>query len=490
MTSPRRVWLTVGMLFLAAPALGVSGRAAAQQVQNVPGYFAVVTGEDAMLRSGPGDFHYPIAKLPKSELLRVDGEAGAWARVAYPAGAAAFVPAESFQPDATGRAGAISRPSNLKAVNLTTGPRGSWQNVLGAPLPAGTKLALVEPQPVPDGRGGNFYKVVPPDSARAYVQSSALRKATQDEINHEMASQGNRAVSESQNPAPAPTGVRPLPSKGTPGAPAVTGGNLAEPMTPTAGTPEAPAAPGTGAAGAPSPTGAAPAPRPVEIPASPYEKLEAAFEAVRKEPTEQAEYTELTAELQKAIDGLDSNSPQTPAIRGRLQQRLDYLKLLTDLRDQKRKLAEAQGGLKQNDELIRKRLEELDRVRQYTIVGRLSASTLFNGEQLPLMYRIQTVGGPNPRTLAYVKPDPKMGINSKLGQVVGVVGDAVMDPTLRLNVITPLRVDALEAAASEGGGAPPAAAGSTGPAGASGATGAPAPAGEPASTGPAAPTGG
>jgi hypothetical protein len=229
----------------------------------------------------------------------------------------------------------------------------------------------------------------------------------------------------------------------------------------------------------------------VEIPPSPYEKLEAAFEAVRKEPAEQAEYTELTAELQKAIDGLDPASPQTPIVRGRLQQRLEYLKLLTDLRDQKRKLAEAQGGLKQNDELIRKRLAELDRVRQYTIVGRLSASTLYNGEQLPLMYRIQTVGGPNPRTLAYIKPDPKMGINSKLGQVVGVVGDAVMDSTLRLNVITPLRVDVLEPASPEGGGAPPA--GAPGPSGATGPTVAPPPAGEPdatGSTGATGPTGG
>jgi hypothetical protein len=153
------------------------------------------------------------------------------------------------------------------------------------------------------------------------------------------------------------------------------------------------------------------------------------------------------AEIQKTMDGLDS-SPQGTMIKRRLAQRLEYLKLWTDIREQKRKLAAAQGGFKDNDEQIKKRLEELDRVRQYTIVGRLSASTLYDGQRLPLMYRLQTVGGMNPRTLAYMKPDPKLGIDQKLGQVVGVIGESNVDQTLRLNIITPLRVDTLEPASS------------------------------------------
>src|SRR5262249_18308432 len=120
--------------------------------------------------------------------------------------------------------------------------------------------------------------------------------------------------------------------------------------------PATPANPNTTAQ---APTPGAPqatAPKPAEIPASPYEKLEAAFEAVRKQPADQAEYTELMAEIQKTIASLD-DSPQSGQIKPRLQQRLNYLKLQSDIREQKRKLAEAEGSFKENDELIKKRLE-------------------------------------------------------------------------------------------------------------------------------------
>jgi hypothetical protein len=452
MTSPRRVAIGLAVLVVAL-LLGAPARA---QMQQVTPYFAVVSGEDVMLRSGGGDLLYPVAKLTKGQLLRVDAEGAGWARVAYPPGTAAFIAAESFQPDATAKGGAISKPNKLKAFNLTTGVRGSWKDLLDTALPAGTKLALVEPEATPDGRGNSYYKVEPPKEARAFVQTGGLQKATQEQINAAMAA---------SKPGTAALGA--TPPNGTGVASAKDGHqvrSLAEPMVPPtvkpgdqqATAPQAtapapgepptnPAAPANPNTTAQAPAAPAVAPKAAEIPASPYEKLEAAFEAVRKQPADQAEYTELMAEIEKTIASLD-DSPQSGQIKPRLQQRLNYLKLQSDIREQKRKLAEAQGSFKENDELIKKRLEELDKVRQYTIVGRLSASTLYDGQRLPLMYRIQTVGGPNPRTLAYLKPDAKLGIDSKLGQVVGVVGESVVDPSLRLNIITPLRVDALEPA--------------------------------------------
>ena len=49
-----------------------------------------------------------------------------------------------------------------------------------------------------------------------------------------------------------------------------------------------------------------------------------------------------------------------------------------------------------------------------------------------------------PRTLGYIKPDPRFALDGKLGQIVGVIGEASVDKDLKLNVITPVRVDLLQ----------------------------------------------
>jgi hypothetical protein len=82
--------------------------------------------------------------------------------------------------------------------------------------------------------------------------------------------------------------------------------------------------------------------------------------------------------------------------------------------------------------------------RVYTIVGQLQPSTVYDGQKLPLMYRIVSVGGVSPRTLGYLKDDAEMNLLGKIGAVVGVIGEAQVDRSLMLNVITPVRVDVLK----------------------------------------------
>jgi hypothetical protein len=434
----------------------VAFAAASAQVQSVTPYFAMVSGDDALLRCGNEDMLYSIAKLPKGQMLRVDGEGAGWARVGYPTGIAAFAPADALQIDAGGKGATVTKPVKLKAANLTTGLKGSWKDVLETAIPAGTKLTLIDSEATPDGRGGSAYKVAPPEAARAYIQITVLRKATSEEINAYMASQAAKPAEAkpADKPIAAKPGDKPATPTTNPPQPANTPGTQPGDKTVTLTDPvvnpnTAPVTPGQAT---PSEQAAAPVPNveikpPQPIPPSPYEKLEQAFEAVRKQPPETAEFGELRNEYQAALDKLD-DSPASNAIRPRIVQRLEYLKLWTDIQDQKRKLSDSKATWNQDDQLLKQRLEEVDRVRQYTIVGRLSASTLYDGKRLPLMYRVQTVGGPAPRTLAYLKPDDKLNIQNKLGQVVGVLGESVVDSSLKIRIITPLRVDTLEPAAA------------------------------------------
>lgn len=393
------------------------------QVQPVTTYYVAVTADDTPLRCGDKEVLYPVARLNRGTLLRVDGAGNGWLRVVYPAGVVVCIGADTVQIDEGGKSATLMKESRLKAFNITSGYRGSWNSVLDAALPAGTKLVLAETEPVNDGRGNAGYKIVPPDQARAFIQESATTRATQAQIDAYLAALAPKNADSTK--VPETLAVKPDPAKTEPAK-----ADPVKPETPV-NQPETVAQ------------------QPVERPRSQWERLEAAFENVRKQPVESAEYTALIGEFQAAVDKMTDTGPDA-SLRRRLSQRLEFLKLQADIQAGAQRLSEQNQKLSADEQRLTERMQDVERTRQYTIVGRLSASTIYDGKRLPLMFRIMAVGGQSSRTLAYIKPDEKMKIEDKLGQVVGVLGEARMDPTLKSNVITPLRIDTLEAAGTPG----------------------------------------
>lgn len=75
----------------------------------------------------------------------------------------------------------------------------------------------------------------------------------------------------------------------------------------------------------------------------------------------------------------------------------------------------------------------------YEIVGRLGTSGVFNGDERPLLYRVQDPR--TNRTLAYVRPESNAAIKDMIGQHIGVMGILEYDPTLQVNIINMTRVD-------------------------------------------------
>lgn len=268
-------------------------------------------------------------------------------------------------------------------------------------------------------------------------------------------------------PVPAMTPAATPASKPTSDAPAGNSPETFKPSqdapstTPAAGTTSQPAggnAPATGTTpdatpreargGGTQPAAIEARPVPPKAPANPYEKLEGALSELRKQPVETAEYTELAAQFQAELDKLD-DSPASQAVRPRLQQRLTWLKSMADLQALRRKVAEDAKAATSSRSTIDERLADVARNRQYSVVGRLTASAIYDGTRLPLMYRIQAAGTGSPRTLAYLRPDAKLKIDSKIGQVIGVIGTTAIDSSLNLNIITPTRIDVLEAAPTQ-----------------------------------------
>jgi hypothetical protein len=82
--------------------------------------------------------------------------------------------------------------------------------------------------------------------------------------------------------------------------------------------------------------------------------------------------------------------------------------------------------------------------QQYTAVGMLNASVVYDGDRLPRLYRLQDpVSG---HTTAYLMEDPELKLSSMLGLVVGVKGSENFDESLRRNVITARSVAVLQTA--------------------------------------------
>lgn len=432
--------------FVAAPALA--------QVQDVAPYYGVVQSKQA-LRSRDGERFYSVADLDANQVVIVDGEGKEWARVMYPPGLAAFVRAEDVTIE--GSNATLSKPSKLKAANSVSGYSGSYMSLFMGELAPGTVLKVLEPAKENDGPVVG-YKVAAPEGSKGYIELRALRRATDAEVAAAKAKgqvgplptggvtakpsetkPSEAKPAESKPAQPATPGVDLTATPPTPGATPGTDKPVeviqkTDPNSPAGQTPAEGATPVTTTATAPV---VAPAP---ERPVSDLQRLEPTFQAVWKQPVLSAEVDELLSEYERAHDAIPESDAR---LRQQAQARIDALKLRQDFRNKLREQADAKAKIDSTTIRLKAQLDDIAKNRYYTIVGQLQPSLVYNGRDLPQMYRVVSVGGTAPRTLGYLRKTDKFELDKMVGTVVGIIGEAQLDRSLQLNIITPVQVDAL-----------------------------------------------
>ncbi|MFA6043479.1 MAG: OmpH family outer membrane protein [Phycisphaerales bacterium] len=432
---------------MAAPALA--------QVQDVAPYYAVVQGKQA-LRSRDGERFYSVADLADKAVVIVDGEGKEWARVYYPAGLSAFVRAEDVTVE--GSNATLAKPSKLKAANAASGYSGSYMSLFTGELAPGTVLKVMEPAKENDGPVVG-YRVAAPEGSKGYVEIRTLRRATDGEA---AAARAKGSVGALPNSKPGDT--KPTEAKGPetkPAETAVSGGDKpAAPAVDLTATPTTPAgdkpvevvqktdpnspAGATPPATAPAATSTEEAATPSRVPerkVSDLERLEPTFREVWKQPILNAEFDELLSEYERALADVPSTDARR---RQQVQARIDALTLRQDFRNKLREQEDAKSKLDQNNVKLKTQLDEIAKSRYYTIIGQLQPSLVYNGRDLPQMYRVVSVGGTAPRTLGYLMKTDKFDLQKMVGMVVGVIGEAQLDRSLQLNIITPVQVDMLK----------------------------------------------
>jgi hypothetical protein len=340
------------------------------------------------------------------------------------------------------------------AANIGGGERGNWWYLLDtdAKLPAGTRLAVTQVLKGPDGKTYG-YLVPAPKQARGYVRREFVRQATPSEL--------ESATHEPVAPSPAkPTDTKPPESK--PAAPGGPTGPAPKPIDPLKTEPSSP--PGgqpvpqvtdTSKPLEPRPAKPAEAPPESAPPAKPstpaksrplakVDTLAPLFEEAKTKP---AELDAVIVEFQRTIDSLGT-TPDDERARKYLSPYLEILKLRAALQEKNRKVSESSGTLKKESDQVSEEVARLEKMRQYNVVGRLVASTVYDGKRLPLMFRVLSPESTSARTLAYVAPGSGFNLTEKIGRVVGVVGEAKMDESLRVNIIVPARIDVLTSSGS------------------------------------------
>lgn len=433
--------------FVAATALVACSMPAFAQVKAVSPYYAVVTQNSTNLRAGGSERFYSVLALTQGQVVVVDGEGEGWNRVVYPPSMSAFIRAEDAALEGT--TVKLTKESRLRAASAIQGWSGSWQPLLETAMPSGAALTLVEP--VKEGEVVVGFKVQAPAEARGFVAASRLRRATQAEV--DAAKTKGQALPELPNvtisAGPAVTGTG-LAIKGTdPFAAqqgAITGASTAGSQTGNvvdiSATGEQNAAVSQGTVQPFAGTNTAPATT-VQATSLIGEDLEPIFRKVWAEPVMSSEIDELISQYQGAIDRIGDSDPRRKA---GLEQRLNALNIRREFRDTMRRQEAELAALNTQKTELQQALDTWAASRVYTIVGVLQPSTVYDGDRLPQMYRVVSVGGTSPRTLGYVRRSSELDLDRYIGSVVGVIGETQLDRSLMLNLITPVRVDPLRSA--------------------------------------------
>jgi hypothetical protein len=166
--------------------------------------------------------------------------------------------------------------------------------------------------------------------------------------------------------------------------------------------------------------------------------LEAAYARLLAEPIETAEVDPLRGlYLDLAKRHTDSRPiAQYAATRAR------QLELWAEVQQRKIELAALRDRARQTTVEAEESRLALESMQRYVAAGRLEASIIYDGKNLPKLFRIRNTE--TGRTLGYVQPDDRFDFAALLGRPVGVVGERAYNGGLRLTLIKPQRIDALD----------------------------------------------
>lgn len=463
-------WMRVRLGLVAVCASSLVTSALAQDGASAGGFprFMIVTADVAEVHAGADEKYYHFAEVRQGSVVKVVGEKAGWLKVVTvgPAfdTARAYVryPLDQSSPlkiDVGGKFARAGGRHDVLGINLRyeRDPVHSWKPI--ARLKADQRVRVFDR--IETDR--NYVRTIGmPETAEGYLNPVTLRQATEAEISRwetAVRTKVSAAAQPQQKPAARPEEDPARPDRAdsrtvTPNAadqaradqadgqqtpPVVASDERTVP--PVAIDPHRPAvAPDAGAANRGAADAASDGGKAGESDDSAVNRLktlDAKYEILQKEPIESAEVDPLMSLYREvARENADRED-----IANYATFRAEQLKLWSQTQ---RRLAELRAMRKKVDsvgESTQTAMKSIQSVGAYDAVGRLMASTIYDGRGLPRLFRLQDPA--TGRTIAYLKPSRDLNVSAMLGQVVGVTGAANADPGLNVRILNPSRIDIL-----------------------------------------------
>lgn len=500
----RRVSCMLAACVLSIPVV-IGGTVLAQtepapEIENSPYTFAgEVNTDGAVLRSGPSESDYATQKLNVGDRLTVVGVRFDWLKVIPPEGSFCLVPQAFVERSGDGTVGRVgANPATVRIGSSITQQR----HKVPLRLDPGSPVKIL-------GTVDEFYRIVPPPGVYLYVEKKSVNPVRRLDEAQPNPAPANPAPTNPApaNPAPVtpapvttePVTPNPATTSSTPTAP-VESTTVANPPTvepapspanavapnpestvsasaPTtataansapggrfvissdgtqtfvpdpasgASTPPAvtdPAAPANGGVSVVTPAPIAdPNARPTRVVVESLQQLEIKYADASVLPIDQQPIDEMLAEYNAIL--AEPNLP--PASRQIAEFRAQTLSIRAEALASVRATlaAQQQVAVKQQD-LTAEQVDLEQRVAQTSVtqfvaVGRLAVSSLQIGNET--LYRL--VDPANSRLVIYVRTN-NPNFTSMLDQFVGIQGEVVADPSIKLTYVTPTEVKPVDPA--------------------------------------------
>ncbi|MEZ6190209.1 MAG: hypothetical protein R3C45_02855 [Phycisphaerales bacterium] len=423
--------------------LGLPGRVLAQEVP----FTGVVIQNQTDVRAGAADRYYRVGELNKGQLVQVDEVIAGWNKIVPPEGFYSYISKAFVDAKGDGSTGVVNSDRSKVYAADVNGPAGSYR--VQAILNSGDGVQIVAEE-------GSHYKIVAPTNAYVYLPPGSVRRALAMETAPAEPAEAEPADTEpveepkpevkpeaKPEPKPEPVAVAPVVVEPTPEpvveAPAEPAPTVIE-LNPPAPAEAEPVADSSSEQALNDMLGGetkteAPAPVTIAEGAS-LDELEKSFKATKELPVEEKPLAEMIA----GYEALQAGGELSPANAVLVKNRLIVLRHEQNIAEGLAVIAKA------NEPQPEPAPDDSDKPVTYDAVGRLLASSVYDGKTLPRMFRLTDPA--TGRAVAYIRADGPVASIGHLGKLVGVVGKSAYDPDLKLKVITVKRIDTLEAAAN------------------------------------------
>ncbi len=412
---------------LLAVCLGAVTTAVAQEVP----FTASVIDDAVLVRSGAGNSFYVVGELKKDERVVVEEVMYGWYKVKPPQGVYSYISKAFVDAYGEGDEGKVNTHRAAVRAASTNGPGESYRRQID--LLKGATVRILD-------ENGSFYKITPPDGAYVFLPPGSLQAVTTGTSNVEAITPTNATAT-----PPTPSNSRQAPSADdTPPSPldtqAASHGDQSVESAPLASQSDATQADGLQEQ---APLFGKKKQQDLELSLPALRELEEKLTDTQHLPLEKQPLHELLSEYR----GL-GRQPGLTLVDGHvIAMRIAQIRRNLILVDSLEEIVQAKQEAVDNP--LQQFVDQMPPGSvgpRYDIKGELQTSGVYDGKNMPRLYRVaKPVSN---QIIAYARLHPSADPAMFLGKYVGILGQVKYDPALKLEVLEVEHLDVIEASAA------------------------------------------